>query len=242
MIRSKNFTLFSVFHGGRAAEFFLALFAAAALFAGLSWWGSDWFFPDLMHYLVFFLIMALQAYNSVPIIKHHVSPTRWRGSGTITALLMSVVFSVIPILIIHYAPLDLLRNDPFESYIIPSWRLAPEVIIVEPHTMPANMGSFASVALTFLGILCVNLAVSLSGMALGAVMRSHGVRGIFGFIAVGIIVVSLTSWAGNLMWDYGVPAPWPGVFFYSIPMILLGLVAAHVAATKQTFGSETRAA
>lgn len=241
MTRSKTSTLFSVFHGGRAAEFFLALLVVAAIFAGLSWWGSDWFFPDLMHYLAFSIIMALQAFNSVPIIKHHVSPTRWWISGTITAALMSIVFSVIPILIIHYASLDLLRNDLFSSYIIPWWRLASEVIIVEPFTMPTNMGNFASVAMTFLGILCVNLAVSLSGMALGAVMRSHGVRGIFALVAIGIIVVSLTAWVGNSIWVHSIPAPWPGIFLFSIPLILLAWITARVAAAKQTFGSETRA-
>lgn len=239
-------SVFTAFHGGRPAKssawFFLAVLVIVAVFAGFSWWGPHWYLPDLMHYVAFFIIMALAAYNSVPGLKHLISPTRWWSSGIITALAVSAVFSAIPILIILNAPIELLRTDPFGSYIIPTWRLAPEVIIVEPHTMPKNLGSFTSGAVTFLGILCLNLAVSLSGMALGAMLRNHGIRGLLELLGVGIVVIALTASAGNFMWDYGVPAPWPGVFFYSIPMILLGLIAAHVAATKQTSGSGTRAA
>lgn len=233
--------LFTTFHAGRGLEFFYATVGIAAAFTFLSLWGTDWFFPDLIHYAALFALMLIQATNSVLIIKYHVSPSRWWASGVISAVLLSALFSAIAFLILVLTQNNPLGNAPFESYVMRIWRFMPYGFVTEQSTFEAFFSRIAGLAPTFFGMFCINLSVALSGMGIGAIKRSYGAKGVFATMLSGIALVAVIVWVGSLLWNHSIPAPWPGIFLFTIPLILLAIITARVAATKQSFGNETRA-
>lgn len=204
----------TVIHGGRTKEFLL--FAAVILVAYIaqSIVINDTFLESILSHVAMIAVMMFLAHTSLPIVNYHVAPGRWFASGVLNIALLSAAFTVAGALIIWLLPKAFHRN-PLQSYVVDQF----------------DYGS--NIALTILTLFAIHLACGFSGTAIGAAHRAAGLRGTLAALGAGFAVVLLVALIVDMVTTESISAPWPGAIIFSLPLILIGLLAAHFAARKQ---------
>lgn len=229
--RNKS-NLFTIFHGGRSTETLIGLFLLVASYIALIFAMDDWAPVAEFNHILVLVAMAMLASNSLPLVNYQVPPTRWLASGVLNILLISVIMTAAAWFCIVVKP----HFSELPTYTLDSYLVNLNTINEAgfQHLGADRFPRVFYVVLSSLMFFMIHCALGFSGMAIGAIHRTAGIRGAIATIAVGIAAsIGTGILVDHFVYPQSIPAPWPGVIIFSFPPVVVGGIVAYYAASKQ---------